>query len=439
MQKELKMGKMYVVLIIILSAFLYSGVEGSEDASMDLSGLEFKIDKLIDRVSLIEENVNSLQGTIQSMKFAEESLLNLTSRLVLIEQMIGTSPVRAINSLKEAVAELRKRMDHQGVTISLIEQKSRSVEKPLEPLKKAIEEQVNAISEIIERLNKEEERFRLSKLQDGKQIPAPQENISKELTEVFDMFPGIKEELRIGNILKEQGYREVGGGFHVKDIRFASFGMSVECTGTVMNASGTDHSLIHFKIFVYNDKGNYLKSQSFSIKGVKNGSAKSFSDIISGVEMEEIKKYAFVFGEDGVPEELMDLEKENTRNEDLRELDELEEKQVEMQAYAELVDGFKEVGGGFYVKDVTFTDFGGSCKLDGTLRNLSDKSYGAVFFTVGLFGENKQLILKHDFYVTDFVGYSIKDFSETIKGIRYDDFSSYEITFAGMPAPNLEQ
>ncbi|MGR3221402.1 MAG: hypothetical protein ACUZ8H_16520 [Candidatus Anammoxibacter sp.] len=323
----------YIVVFILLSMFLLKGVEGSEDPANDFYELKLEIGKISDRMEKLEMELSLMSDIMQSMKSGDEIMLNLTFRLELMEQKLTESPVDTINILKEGVADLRKMMEDQSITINLLEKKSRAAQNPLEPIRKTIEDQVMAISAIIERLNEKEKKSKLPNAITGKSIEHPG-NLSGHMDKIMDMFPALKEGITTSNILKTQGYQYVGEEFYVKGIAFIPFGLSMEFTGTVMNTSGADRNTANFRIFLYDDTGILLMSHSFTIRGINRVSSKSFSEIITGVKIEKIGKYAFVFGENSEPGLLMDLKHDNFENEDFvnKDLVIIEEKLWELPA-----------------------------------------------------------------------------------------------------------
>ncbi|MGR3177394.1 MAG: hypothetical protein ACUZ8E_05000 [Candidatus Anammoxibacter sp.] len=311
----------YIVGIIILSIFLCKGVEGSEDWENDSYELKLEIGKLVDKVKTLEEKLSSTQDILQSMKSEHEVISSLTSRLEHMEQKHEESSIETMNTLKKAVADLRKSMEVQDITISLLEKKSIVAQKPLEPIKKTIENQVMVISEIVAQLKEEKEMI-------GKQMVSS-ESLCEKFDKILNMFPDLKEKIFISNILKTQGYQDIGGEFYIKGIAFVPFGLSMEYTGTVLNASGTDHNTANFRMFLYDDMGMLLMNHDFAIRGIKRASVKFFSEIITGVNMEKIGKYAIVFGKNSKPGQLIDFKNDNFEDEDLVNI---EEKLWELQA-----------------------------------------------------------------------------------------------------------
>lgn len=465
----IKMKKWFeLIIIILLPIFLFTGAKNAGEFLKDFSEWIAMVDKLSDKVEALEKQLTSIQDTLESIKSDKNNIANIAARLEAIEKKREGS-LGTLDTLKDGVAELRKRMEDQEVITAALEKRYLEAQRPLEPLQKAIAEQNKAISNLIARLEEEDKKIntlkendeknassleeltkkideklaafaRLSEIADSleKQVvslekPATKETEAvtaprKEAEKQVESIPaGVPEKMTISDTLKAQGYQDINGGFFARDINLAAFGSSVKVSGKIMNVSESDYNVVNLNITAYNNVGSLIRSQDFSIKGIRKGDIKEFSEIISGVKMDEIGQYSLTFGKEIRPDQIVSLkagaiaEKEGLK---------VEEKPVEVAEHAP-PEGFTDVGNNFYVKNVDIQAFGYSCKISGILKNLSDNYFSIAPFRIRLFDKNRQLIREQDFSVKGVKEGSINRFSEVLTGVRPEDIDSYEINFKG--------
>lgn len=462
------MKKWFELIIILLTVFLFTGAKDAGEFLKDFSEWITMVDKLSDKVEALEKRLTSIQDTLQSFKSDENNIANITARLEAIEKRREGS-LGTLDTLKDGVAELRKRLEDQEIITAALEKRYQEAQRPLEPLQKAIAEQNKAISDLMARFEEQDKKINTLDEKAEKKV-APLEELAKKMDEklaeiarlselanrlekgivslekpatketatipvpqkeaeerVETVSAGVPEKMTIADTLKAQGYQDINGGFFARDINLAAFGSSVKVSGKIMNASGTDYNVADFKMAAYNDIGALIRTQDFSIKGIRKGDIKEFSEIISGVKIDEIGQYSLTFGKEISPGQIVSLKASATvEKEGLK----AEEKPVEEAKHAPPA-GFTDVGGNFYVKNVDIQAFGSSCKISGILKNLSDDYFSIASFRIRLFDKNRQLIREQDFSVKGVREGSIKRFSEVLTGVRPEDIDAYEINFKG--------
>lgn len=99
-------------------------------------------------------------------------------------------------------------------------------------------------------------------------------------------------------------------GFLLQDIKTKpfSFGNGLSLNGKIVNNSGKDYDKAIFSICIYDDNGNILNTNSFSIRSFKAGQTRKLSSFgggtyISGdVSYINIKKFEVIFGKKKITE-----------------------------------------------------------------------------------------------------------------------------------------
>ncbi|OOP54792.1 MAG: hypothetical protein AYP45_18145 [Candidatus Brocadia carolinensis] len=93
---------------------------------------------------------------------------------------------------------------------------------------------------------------------------------------------------------EEEGYKEIGDGFYIRNVTLSLFGSSSQIKGEIKNFSERDRSIASFVVKVYNVSEMLLFTQDFSIKTFKNGEVRTFNEIISGYTPIEIARYEII-------------------------------------------------------------------------------------------------------------------------------------------------
>ncbi len=295
-----------------------------------LDKLERKYANAIDSVNEIKETVTKKELSairerepIDTERLNEKKLEKMSQRLKILEQKDNETS-DTMDTIKEATAQLRKEVEDQGIETTLLKKEYKKTKKRMNPDVKSIEEQLNVIAEIVVKHDKQlldnDDDMEIVETEQEKKLLGDylygtsyreseqtsdsdgQEGIEKVNEQAsLDTFQSSNTEEKIYDILKDQGYWEIGDGFYAKDVLLMPFGSSVELSGVILSSSGTDYSVAEFKIILYDNQGQLLREQEFSLIGFIGGEAKHFTEIIPGVEIDEIAKYAFVFGPNGDP------------------------------------------------------------------------------------------------------------------------------------------
>ena len=297
--------------------------------------LERKYANAIDSVNEIKESVTKKELSavrerepIDTERLNEKKLEEMSQRLKILEKK-NDETFDTMDTIKEATAQLRKEVEDQGIETTLLKKEYKKTKKRTNPDVKSIEEQLNVIAEIVVKHDKqlldidddveiveaEQEKKLLGDYLYGTSYSESEQTSDSETQEEIvdvdeqaslDTFPSSNTEEKIYDILKDQGYWEIGDGFYAKDVSLMPFGSSVELSGVILSSSGTDYSVAEFKIILYDNQGQLLREQEFSLIGFIGGEAKHFTEIIPGVEIDKIAKYAFVFGSNGEPLQVID-------------------------------------------------------------------------------------------------------------------------------------
>lgn len=470
----------------------------SKKTENESSELKPVVEKLIGRIETLEKNLDSIQVNTQTEKADKEASLDkFASRLEAIEKIVEESSYEDINTLKSAIADIRKINDDQSVRINIFEKKYHQLFKPIEPLLSLIDEQKMGISKLVVRLDKQMQMIKSLSQAIGQPI-TQSITTAEELGVELDQIAKAEADFRISNFLNSKDHLKIGNKFYARGLKFEPFGTSVKLTGKILNASENDSQLANFKIYLYSKDGDLLWDQDFMLTGIERGEIESFSEILTGVKVKQIDKYAITFGSNKVdpaklialnpgsqedtkiyrdekevesvkqesehndesaidePEETTETSKQiltdNAENEDSITVEEikleqtaaleentLDEEQTITPEETYIDKGkedtdiekskHKDIGGGFYVKDLTITPIESGVEVSGGLRNISEKHHYLSRFSVKLLDKKKKLIEKHDIAITGIEPRSTAEFRETIIGASSEEIDSIEIDF----------
>ena len=400
-----------------------------------ITNLELRLETLEqNRVQTDSENdeLNAIRKTLAALKSKEDEALAAFDELKKLEAKYGDS-FETLHVLKEVVAELRKDLEDQEVATGLLQ---REVKKSKTNLKrgedKSLEAKVDLISKIVVKHDKllsgttkieekDREKQTLSDL--GKYLFGNGSELGSSNGDIAAIQEDRKTKKSL-TIYDIQGYYEIGSGFYANDFRFSSFGSSVEFSGSILNGSNKDYNVADFIIMLYDKKNIFIRKQEFSITGLMSGESKAFHEIISGVHLKNIAKYACIYGKDQDP--LKYVEVKSGEVSDILKPN-IEKKDEKAKLINNDLDEFEDIGGNFFVKDVIFKTSDFFCKVSGTLRDNSGGYYGLATFVIRFYDENDSLIKDHEFAVS-FNEKSTVKFSEVISGINVEDIDFYEIS-----------
>ncbi len=90
---------------------------------------------------------------------------------------------------------------------------------------------------------------------------------------------------------KPEGFESVGNGFYAGNVSFNRFGSSSTVTGEIINNSKNDFYNATFIMKIYSEVYGMITSFDFSVRRIKSGEAKSFKEIVAGVNPVDISRY----------------------------------------------------------------------------------------------------------------------------------------------------
>lgn len=349
---------------VILSVFLLFGLIGVKNADgqggaqevmkelddfqKSLSGWMKNLDGLGSQFAALQKSVNDsltpLKEFEKVVKGNEEKLNSIVSRLEGIEKTASVADVKGVidsfgktlDVLKKLLSDLAKRVEDQEVKTAVLEKRYQEAQRPLEPIKKAIED-LNKL--VTEKLGEQEKRIataedslktrvasldssiktfegqlksvsdlemRMKKLEKGGlvavgtvtaevppaarvQVPVGTETV--EVAEGTETAEAVKERVVTP---EEEGFTEIGEGFYIRNVVISPFGSSSQIKGEMKNFSDRDRSIATFAIRIFNASDMLLFTQDFSIKTFRKGEIRTFNEIISGYAPVEIARYEII-------------------------------------------------------------------------------------------------------------------------------------------------
>ena len=444
-----------------------SSEKQAEELNQGLANIENLLSDMDAKVERVE-NMSSLEGVKEIVKSFEGTL----------------------NVFKKRFSKLANRIEDQEVKTAVLERMYKTANKPLDTLMKAIDEQKSVINKLGDKLVKQEELIlsmkeslqkqtspdeslvsgieelnsRLSKLESGVLVQAVTEHAKHEDEKHAAAPAEHHEEAKHAAATAEhhdnvmhaaaptehheepQAHVEktdlidIGEGFFVKNIKFEPFGSSSQISGVIVNKSDRDHGMIDFKALAYNKENIHLGDQGFSIYGFSKGKTKSFEEIIVGVISKDISKYSIYparmplvsdTGESIV--KIIEIEKAvavaKAETKEKTTPDNLEDLIFDETTPPEELEGFEEIGNGFYANNVSFNGFGSSSSVTGSIKNNSQNNFYNASFVMKVFSKTYGMITSLDFSVRSINSGDTKVFEEIISGVQPVDIDRYEITF----------
>ncbi len=267
---------------------------------------------------------------------AKIDIVEKSSSIAEIKQLIEAFG-KTFDVFKKNMSDLTKRIEDAEVKNAVLEKRVMETQKPIEPVKKALEELSKVV---LEKLGDQEKRIfaaeevmknrvasldavtksfegqiktladleaRTKKLEKGgfnvattaapATTPAPQTSPGTETAAVAAVTgAGPVEVVKEQHVAtpEDEGFKDIGDGFYLRNANVTQFGSSSQIKGEIKNVAEKDRSIAMFVIRVFNAAGAVLFSQDFSIKTFKSGEVRNFSEIISGYTPLDIAKYEVI-------------------------------------------------------------------------------------------------------------------------------------------------
>ena len=344
------MKRAHTLIVALLSLFIFlgQGGQGSEDVLKNLNTFQQSLSQWMRSVEALDNRIRTLEriqqqgGGPELMKTLSEVTASVSAlrkeltdsyvRLKNIEDTVGSTkgdPTivfgETLKTMKKSLSDLTKKVEDQAVLTSVLQQRYQEFIKPLEPIKKALEEEkeiskglVSALEEYKKELASKEKEMR-ERVTAMESFLSASEERAKAMEEVLRRVENIEKQTGVapppelvkteGTVTEaapeavkpktpeEEGFREIGGGFYVRNVIFTPFGSSARTTGELKNLSNNNYSIAIFNIKVYDLVNTMVSSQDFTIKGFKDQDIKSFKEIITGADPQKIGRYTISFKE----------------------------------------------------------------------------------------------------------------------------------------------
>ncbi|MCR4345109.1 MAG: hypothetical protein NUV44_10155 [Candidatus Scalindua sp.] len=432
------------------------------------------------------QSMANIENLLSAMDAKVERVANLSSVQGVKE--IVKSFEGTLNVFKKRFSELANRIEDEEVKTAVLERMYKTANKPLDTLMQAIDEQKGVINNLGDKLAKQEELIltmkeslqkqaspdeslvtgieelnaRLSKIESGALVqavtgqgkheeakqaaaPAEQQEEAKHVAAPAEHHEEAKQAAAPAEHhekpqadIEKTDLIDIGEGFFIKNIKFEPFGSSSQISGEIMNKSDKDHGMIDFKARVYDKENTPLGSQGFSVYGFNKGITKPFEEIIVGVLSKEISRYSIYpakmplvsdTGESTV--KIVEIEKAVAKAETKGEAaaGNPEGLTFDETAPPEALEGFKDIGNGFYVGNVSFNGFGSSSSVTGNIKNNSKNDFYNASFVMTVYSKTYGMITSLDFSVRSINSGDTKAFEEIISGVQPVDIDRYKITF----------
>lgn len=342
------------ILFLLIIPLTAKSLEAKDETQTVLKNLdEFEksladwmqnFDTLGAKFEALEKNVNKSLAPVldatKDIKGMEERLTSIISRLTTVERGASITEITAtitsfnetLSVIKKLLSDLTKRVEDQEVKTAVLEKRYQEAQRPLEPIKKAIDDLNKSVTEKLGEQEKKiasfDERFRtqiqsfevqtktLGDLQKQVRklettgtaiagtttVPVAQApaggtetaKLAEAGTETAKVVKGpevIEEVKERAPTPEEEGFQEIGEGFYIRNVSLFPFGSSSQIKGEIKNLSDMDRSIAIFGIKIYNNSDIPLFTQDFSVKTFKKGETRTFNEIISGYSPLEIAKY----------------------------------------------------------------------------------------------------------------------------------------------------
>ena len=450
-----------------------------------LSNMDAKVERVENMSSLegVKEIVKSFEGTLNVFKKRFAKLANRMEdqevKTAVLERMYKTANkpldtlMQALDEQKNVISKLGNKLEKQEELILSMKESLQKQSSPDESLVRGIEELYSRLSKLesgvlvqaaTEHGKHEEEKHASAPAghhegaehasapaghhEEAKHASAPAGH--HEGAEHAAAPAGHHEEAKHAAAPAEhheepQAHGEktdlidIGEGFFVKNIKFEPFGSSSQISGEIINKSDRDHGMTDFKVQAYDKENVPLGDQGFSVYGFNKGTTKPFEEIIVGVISKEISKYAIysakmpLVSDEGVSTiKIVDREEIVAKAETKEKAvtpDSLEDLIFDEKAHSEELEGFEDVGNGFYASNISFNGFGSSSSVTGNIKNNSENNFYNASFVLRVYSKAYGMITSLDFSVRSINSGDTKAFEEIISGVQPVDIDRYEIAF----------
>ena len=436
-----------------------------------LSDMDAKVERVENMSSLegVKEIVKSFEGTLNVFKKRFSKLANRMEdqevKTAVLERMYKTANkpldtlMQALDEQKSVITKLGNKLEKQEELILSMKESLQKQSSPDKSLVSGIEELYSRLSKLekgvlvqtaTEHGKHEEEKHDAASAghhEEAKHATAPDGH--HEEAKHATAPDGHHEETKhaaasTGHHEETQAHVEktdlinIGDGFFVKNITFQPFGSSSQISGEIINKSDRDHGMTDFKVQAYDKENIPLGDQGFSVYGFNKGTTKPFEEIIVGVISKEISKYAIysakmpLVSDTGVSA-IKIIEREEAvakvETKKVAALDSLEDLIFDEKDHSEKLEGFEDIGNGFYAGDISFSGFGSSSSVTGNIKNNSKNDFYNASFVMKVFSKAYGMITSLDFSVRSINSGDTKAFEEIISGVQPVDIDRYEITF----------
>ena len=482
------MKKLFILCLFTL-IFSFPSTNGFSDILKDLKNFEKSLSDWVKQTDELSQRLSEMEGERgarekqiadfnQSMADIGNLITDLNAKVDKVANMASLKGVKDIvNSFegtldvfKKRFSEMAKRLEDQEVKTAVIERIYQTSQKPVETLINSIDEQKSVISKLAERLDKQEKlimsmeeveelNVRLSKLESefeeipkevsekteaGKDVEVSEVSPEKTEVEKKDAAPVVQpKETKASpeKVTETDGSIDIGGGFLINNVKLKPFGSSSHISGDIMNKSDGEYGMIGFKVQAFDKDNVILGGHGFTIHGFRKDSTKTFEEVITGVDIKKIARYAIYppmmqsvsdTGESTIRMIEMEprvakaeIKKVDTKEAAPKDLKELLDKGKD-EVLKEL-EGFENVGGGFYAGKVSFNSFGSSSAVTGEIRNNSKNDFFNASFVMKIYIKNYGMLTSFDFSVRKIKSSETKVFEEIVTGVNPIDIERYEI------------
>ena len=419
-----------------------------------IADMNAKVDKVekMGSASGIKDALKDFEGTLNVFKkrFSKmaKRLEDQEVKTAVLERIYDTAQrpletlMQAIDEQKDVINNLANRLDEQGKTLLAIEGGFKQILPAGSPAK-GVEAAVLAFKK--KQKEMEEINARLSRLESGTIVLKTEEIVEKkpeaEIVEkvVVSETPTEGAKVTTEKPYEMKGFTNIGGGYFIKNIELKPYGSSTYISGEIMNKSDRDYSIVDFRIQAYSEENDLLGDHSFSIKGFKRDGTKTFEEVIAGAASERIAKY-FIFpaemplgsdmGEGAF--EMVGKKLQVAMAETTEKQPQIEEgKTTAKKAWeiAKELEGFENIGNGFFIRNVSFSGFGSSSTVTGEIKNNSKNDLYLASFVMKIYSKDYGMITSFDFSVRRLKSGGIKTFEEIVTGISPVEISRYEVVF----------
>ena len=428
-----------------------------------ITDLNAKVDKVANMASLkgVKDIVTSFEGTLDVFKnrFSElaKRLEDQEVKTAVLERIYQTSQkpietlISSIDEQKSVISKLAERLDKQEILILSMEEGLKKQTSPAESFTKGIEELNARLSKlesgvIVQKTEEKKEAVEIAKeaiekTETGKDAVASGEPLKKTEEGEIDASVKIqpeKAETPPEKVTETDGSIDIGGGFFVKNLKLKPFGSSSLVNGEVMNKSDREYGMIDFKVQAYNEEDVILGGHGFTIHGLRKDSTKTFEEVITGVDIKKIARYAIYpahlqsVSDTGkstirmIEREKPRVAKADTKEAAPKDLEGLLFDKGKKETPKEL-EGFTDIGNGFYAGKVSFSGFGSSSSVTGEIKNNSKSDFNNASFVMKIFIKDYGMITSFDFSVRRIKSGETKPFEEIVTGVNPIDIERYEI------------